>query len=177
MEKSLLIAGFGGQGVMLIGRMLGHAAACGGKSATFYPSYGPEQRGGTANCTVVLSDEEVGSPVIEQADIVVVMNEPSLTKFESRVKPGGTLIVNSSLVQPRDVRSDIKVVWLPAYEMASSVGYAKAANMVIMGSCVVESQVLDVEMAIDALTKKMKQDSSVLEKNVAAVRLGTEFSG
>lgn len=177
MEKSVLIAGFGGQGVMLIGRLLGHAAAGGGKSATFYPSYGPEQRGGTANCTVVLSDEEIGSPIVKQADIVIVMNEPSLAKFENSVKPNGTLIVNSSLVERREVRKDVKTVWLPANEIAESIGYGKAANMVMMGCCVAESKVLDIDMAVGAITQRMNSDSGALEKNISALRKGTEYSG
>ncbi|MDR3590472.1 MAG: 2-oxoacid:acceptor oxidoreductase family protein [Negativicutes bacterium] len=176
MEKSFLIAGFGGQGVMLIGKMLGHSAAYGGKNATFYPSYGPEQRGGTANCTVVLADEEVGSPVVQQADIVAVMNEPSLAKFADRVKTNGTLIVNKSLVAPREIRSDIKVVWLPTNEIAASIGSEKAANMVMLGCCVAESQVLDIEMAVSAVSDRMKKDSEILAKNIDALRKGAAFS-
>ena len=176
MEKSVLIAGFGGQGVMLIGRLLGYAAAGGGKSATFYPSYGPEQRGGTANCTVVLSDDEIGSPIVQQADIVIVMNEPSLEKFENRVKLNGTLIVNSSLVERRTVRADIKAVWLPANEIAESIGYGKAANIVLMGCCVAESKVIDMEMAVGAITQRISKDSGALEKNITALKMGAEFS-
>jgi len=175
MEKSFMIAGFGGQGVMLIGKMLGQSAAFANKYATFYPSYGPEQRGGTANCTVVISDEEVGSPVVKQADIVVVMNEPSLAKFENLVKPNGTLIANRSLIPVRNVRSDINVVWLPANEIAVSIGAEKAANMVVLGCCISKSQVINIEVAISALTKKMNRNDQTLEKNKTAIYKGAEF--
>ena len=114
MENSLLIAGFGGQGVILIGQLLGYAATAAGKNATFYPAYGAEQRGGTANCTVVIADEEIGSPVVTELDAVIAMNEPSLARFEGLAKPGGTIIVNSSLIKRAVGRTDVKAAYVPA---------------------------------------------------------------
>ena len=156
MERSLLVAGFGGQGVMTIGQMVGLAAAYSGKNATYFPSYGPEQRGGTANCTVVISDDEIGSPIVQQADIVIVMNEPSLVKFEGSVKPGGTLLVNSTLVESKAGRSDISVKYIPASEIADRIGASKAANMVMLGACMKVLPLVPMEQLEDALKTKAR---------------------
>lgn len=174
MENSLLIAGFGGQGVILIGQLLGYAATAAGKSATFYPAYGAEQRGGTANCTVVIADEEVGSPVVTQLDVVIVMNEPSLVRFESWVKPGGTIIVNSSLVSQKVARTDIKAVYVAANEMADKIGSDKSANMIMLGTYLAVSKALPKEAVLSTMKDKLASKANLLPLNESAINAGME---
>jgi len=132
----LFFAGSGGQGILLMGQMITYAAMLEDKSATFFPSYGPEMRGGTANCTVVVSDKPVSCPVIYEADAIVVMNLPSLLKFESMVKPGGVLLINTSIISQKATRTDIKVCYVPVNEIATELGSLKVANMVMLGALV-----------------------------------------
>lgn len=172
MENSLIIAGFGGQGVILIGQLLGYSATAAGKYATYYPAYGAEQRGGTANCTVVIGDEEIGSPVITKLDTVIAMNEPSLVKFEQWVKPGGTIIVNSSLITRKISRTDVKAVYVPANEMAEKVGSDKSANMVILGSYLATSNVLPIEQLVATMKEKLAAKAKFLPMNEAAIKAG-----
>lgn len=172
MENSLLIAGFGGQGVILIGQLLGYAASEAGKHATYYPAYGAEQRGGTANCTVVIGDEEIGSPVVTRLDTVIVMNEPSLDRFESWVKPGGTIIVNSSLVSRQVGRSDIKAVYIPANEIASQIGSEKIANMAMLGAYLALSKVLPVNAILATMKAKLADKPQFLPLNEEAIEAG-----
>ena len=176
MENSLLIAGFGGQGVVLVGQLLGYAASSAGKNATYYPSYGAEQRGGTANCTVVISDEEIGSPVVSRPDVVIVMNEPSLVRFEERVKPGGTLIFNSSLIKRVPARTDIKVVAVPANDMAEKLGSDKIANMVVLGAYIGVSQALSLESVMATMKAKLDKKPEMVVLNEAAILAGVQCS-
>ncbi len=177
MENSLLIAGFGGQGIILIGQLLGYAATSLGMNATFFPSYGAEQRGGTANCTVVLSDHEIGSPVVTKLDTVIVMNEPSLDRFVGWVKPGGTIIVNSSLVSRKVNREDIKTIYVPANEMAERIGSVKAANMVMLGSYIRASKALPIDAIIEAMKNRLSGKPRFIPVNEAAIEAGMGFSG
>ena len=172
MENSLLIAGFGGQGVVLIGQLLGYAASAAGKNATYYPSYGAEQRGGTANCTVVISDEEIGSPVVSRLDVVIVMNEPSLLRFEERVKPGGAIIVNTSLIKRTVLRSDIHVISIPANEIAMKLGTEKIANMVILGSYLAQGKILPVSEVIATMKVILAGKATMLSINEEALNAG-----
>jgi len=172
MENSLLIGGFGGQGVILIGQLLGYAATKANKNATYYPSYGAEQRGGTANCTVVISDEEIGSPVVTKLDTVIAMNEPSLVRFEEWVKPGGTIIVNSSLISSKVTRSDVKAIYVPANDIAVELGTDKAANMVILGSYIGASKALTVDAVVETMKEKMASKAKFLPINEAAIKAG-----
>ena len=174
MEYSVLIAGFGGQGVMSIGKMLCYGADENGKYATFFPTYGGEQRGGTANCTVIISDGEIASPVVRQADIVIVMNQPSFVKFEERVKPGGTLMVNSSNVESRTGRTDIKSVEVPADAIALSVNNPKASNMVILGAFLKETGFISSEEMEGTIRSQMGRKPQYLEANLLAFRRGLE---
>src|SRR5574344_1516367 len=114
MLKNIILAGFGGQGVLFAGKVLAYAGLCDNKNVSWLPSYGPEMRGGTANCSVVVSDKAIASPLVDQADVVIAMNRPSLDKFESHVKPGGTLVINSSIIDRKAERSDINVVYCDA---------------------------------------------------------------
>ena len=172
MENSLLIAGFGGQGVILIGQLLGYTASEAGRNATYYPAYGAEQRGGTANCTVVIADEEIGSPVVTKLDTVIVMNEPSLVRFEGWVKPGGTIIVNSSLISRQVGRMDIKAIYISANEIASQIGSEKIANMVMLGAYLAVSKVLPVDAILATMQAKLAGKPQFLPLNEAAIGAG-----
>lgn len=176
MENSLLVAGFGGQGVVLIGQLLGYAASSAGMNATYYPSYGAEQRGGTANCTVVLSDEEIGSPVVSKLDVVIAMNEPSLVRFEGWVKPGGTIIVNSSLVKRTVGRSDIKSVYVPANDIAEKLGSDKIANMVLLGSYLAVSKAIPPEAVLNTMKQKLSGKPALVPLNEAAIKSGLNLT-
>ncbi len=142
MKLKMFFAGSGGQGTLAIGQMIAKAAMQEGKEVTWLPSYGPEMRGGTANCTVVVSDKPIACPLINEADVLVVMNLPSLLKFEPMVAPGGLLIVNSSLVPEKAKRDDIRVVYAPVNEKAAELGSDKAANMVMLGAVIQETGVV-----------------------------------
>jgi 2-oxoglutarate ferredoxin oxidoreductase subunit gamma len=143
--KKLFFAGSGGQGILLMGQMITYAAMLEDKNATFLPSYGPEMRGGTANCTVVVSDKAVGCPLIYEADAIVVMNLPSLIKFEPMVKPGGVLLVNTSIIDQPAKRTDIKVLNVPVNEIAMEIGSVKVGNMVMLGALVRATDVVSEE--------------------------------
>ena len=134
MTEQIILAGFGGQGVLLAGQIIAYAGMNEGKNVSWLPSYGPEMRGGTANCNVVVSDEEVGSPVVVEADCLIVMNRPSLEKYEKDLKPGGLLLLDSDLIEIEPTRTDIKVIKVPANSLAEQAGSIKAANMVMLGA-------------------------------------------
>ena len=133
MTHKIVCAGFGGQGVLSIGTMLAYSAMLEGKEVSWLPSYGPEMRGGTANCSVIISEEPVASPIVTKPDVLIVMNTPSLAKFEDAVVSGGTIIVNSSLIDKKVTRTDVKVYYVPANERAQELGTARAANIYILG--------------------------------------------
>ena len=150
----LFFAGSGGQGVLTMGQMVTYAAMYADMNATWLPSYGPEMRGGTANCTVVISpDKPVSCPLIYEADDVVVMNLPSLIKFESLVKPGGNLFVNSSMIEQKATRDDINVYYVPANDIAMKLGNARTANIVMLGAMVSVAPVVPVEMVYRIMKK------------------------
>jgi len=134
MEKQFLIAGFGGQGVLLIGQLIAKAAMLEGREVSWMPSYGPEMRGGEANCAVVVSDEAIGSPLVSEPPVLVAMNKPSLIKFMPKMQCGGTLIYNSSLIEGVDIRDDIKVIAVPCNEIAAKLDSDRVANMVMLGA-------------------------------------------
>ena len=148
----MFFAGSGGQGVLLMGQMVTHAAMLDDKSSTFFPSYGPEMRGGTANCTVVVSDKTISCPLIYEADFIVAMNLPSLIKFEPMVKPGGIMLLNKSFINQKPTRDDITVYEVPVNEMAQELGNLRVANMVMLGAFVRSTKVVSeasVEKVID----------------------------
>ena len=152
--NKLFFAGSGGQGVLTMGQMVTYAAMYADMNATWLPSYGPEMRGGTANCTVVISpDKPVSCPLIYEADNVVVMNLPSLTKFESLVKPGGNLFINSTLIDQKASRDDINVYYVDAGGIALQLGNARTANVVMLGAVVEVSKVVPVEMIYKIMEK------------------------
>lgn len=152
MTEEIIVAGFGGQGVLLTGKLLAIAGMREGKHVSHIPSYGAEMRGGTANCSVVISDEEIASPAIEHPSVVIVLNEPSLVKFESRVAPGGLLLLNSTLIEARPKRKDIRVVEMDFTDIARDEGAEKAANMAALGRLLKEIPGLcELESVISAL--------------------------
>ncbi|MFO0840287.1 MAG: 2-oxoacid:acceptor oxidoreductase family protein [Phycisphaerae bacterium] len=178
MKHEVLIAGFGGQGILLMGRMLAEAAMDEGLFATWFPSYGPEMRGGTANCTTMFSSEEIGSPVAASYSEVIVMNEPSLERFAPRVRPGGLLLVNASLVQGRCDRTDIHQHALPAGAIARDSGVERASNVVMLGALLGVTAALSsasVEGAVARLIGAKRPD--LIEANIRALHAGIAAVG
>ena len=145
MKREIILSGFGGQGVMSIGKNLAEAGVVEGLEVSWVPSYGPEMRGGTANCTVILSDERIGAPLVEEATEIVVMNRPSLLKFEKVVRPGGTVFINSSIVPDKVTRDDVRAVYVPCDEIAAELGNPKVGNMVMLGAYIGATGALKVE--------------------------------
>lgn len=177
MIHEIIIAGFGGQGVMSMGQILAYAGMFDGKEVSWLPSYGPEQRGGTANVSVVISDEPVGSPVFSHPQIAVVLNNPSFDKFEPKVAPGGVLIVNESLVQRKSERQDIKVVPIPATELANELGEVRVANTILLGRLLRESNVVSKEAVIHALKKILsKGKQQAIPINIQALEVDSSVA-
>ena len=177
MMDKIVLAGFGGQGVMFVGKVLAYAGLLDDREVCWIPSYGPEMRGGTANCAVIVANEEIHSPVIEQADCGIVLNQPSYDKFLSRIKPGGALVVNSSIINMEKNREDIEILALPASEIANDLGAPNIANMVCLGALLTKLQLTDyrsVEKALNAVVGKKRPE--LYEVNLAAVKKGGEFS-
>ena len=173
MEKSFIFAGFGGQGMLLIGKFMAMSCMLDGKHVSWLPSYGPEMRGGTANCSVIVSDEPVASPLVDVADVVVAMNRPSLDKFESHVKPGGTLVINSSLIDRKAERDDIQVVYCDATRIAEEVGNPKVGNMVMLGAYVAATKILKPETIEEMITEMFAgAKAKFIPLNIEAFRRG-----
>ena len=176
MQTEVIISGFGGQGTLYAGQVLAYAAMDEGKQVTWIPSYGPEMRGGTANCTVVVSDEEIGSPTVKHPKAVLALNLPSLDKYEDMIAPGGCLVVNESMVNRKPTRTDIQVVILPANEIAREIGNERATNMVMLGALLANIEILPE----DALEKALKNHTAqrlqkFVEMNIQALRRGAEY--
>lgn len=175
MQKEIIIAGFGGQGVLFSGQVLAYAAMDAGKEVTWIPSYGPEMRGGTANCTVIIADEEIGSPLVKNPQLAIALNLPSFDKYEDLLVPGGTLVVNQSMVDRPAKRTDINVVLVPCNEIAEEIGDKKLLNMVAVGALLTalpEISLKDVEKALEGhLPERHKH---LLPKNYEALRRGFE---
>lgn len=176
MQTEVIFAGFGGQGVLFGGQLLAYAGMDEGKEVTWIPSYGPEMRGGTANCTVVVSDEEIGSPIIQNPTAVIAMNRPSLDKYEPLVKPGGVLVVNTSMVDRKTTRTDIKVVEVNANEAAEKLGDQRMANMVLLGALLANLPFLPPESIQKALKGHLpERHQKLLSKNFDALQAGAHF--
>ena len=172
MQNEVIIAGFGGQGVLLIGKMLAYGGMQEGKEVSWLPSYGPEMRGGTANCTVVISDRPVGSPVIQCPQGLVAMNLPSLDKFEPAVKPGGLILINSSLI-PRDTnRSDVRSIKVPANEVANALNNPKGANMVALGAYMGATDAVSLPIMENLVRETFQGKPKLVEANLEALRRG-----
>ena len=176
MKKEIIIAGFGGQGVLSMGKILAYAGLMQGKEVTWMPAYGPEQRGGTANVTVILSDDPIASPLLQKYDIVVVLNQPSMDKFESRVKPGGILIFDPNGMTRVPERKDINVYRIPATDTAAALGQAKTFNMFVLGGLLKVDPVVELDKVMLGLKKSLpERHHKLLPANEVAMLKGGEI--
>ncbi len=177
MQKSVVIAGFGGQGVMLAGEVLAEAGKDEGKYVTFLPSYGPEQRGGTANCHVIISDSEIASPVIDRPEAAIILNLPSLDKYEPLMKEDGIVILNKTLI-PREVkRDDIRVLQIDALDVAKQFGSEKVVNMILLGAYVEVEKPVTIETLKEVVRKNFTgRRAELLEVNLKAIEEGSKFA-
>ena len=171
----ILYAGFGGQGILFSGKFLAYEGLIAGKHVSWLPSYGPEMRGGTANCSVIISDEEVGSPIVDKPDVLVVMNLPSLDKYENEVVPGGKIFVDSTLIERKITRTDVDVFYIPATGIANEKKIPTLANMIITGKMLKEIGIsLDnIDVVLSKIVSARHQD--LLEVNKDAIKTGYEF--
>ena len=175
MKKEYIFAGFGGQGMLLIGKFLAMACMLDGKHVSWLPSYGPEMRGGTANCTVKFSDKEIASPCAKKIDILMGMNAPAIDKFESSLRPGGLLLVNSSLVHEREYRDDIRVVKVPMTEIAAEHENPKGANIVMMGAMAANSDLFTEDDLERLINEFFEKKGKINPKNGLCFRAGTQI--
>lgn len=178
MNTDVIMAGFGGQGILMIGNLLSIAAMEEGRQVTYFPAYGVEMRGGTANCTVVVSDEEIGSPVVGRPKSCVVMNSPSLDKYQPLLADGGALVVNSSLVDPGKVtRKDLSVLAIPANEIARKVGSPQLASMVALGAFAAKTGIVAMETLFACIPKVVsKKYEKFIPLNLDALKEGEAFA-
>ena len=172
-DLNILFAGFGGQGVLFSGKVIAYAGMMEGKEISWLPSYGPEMRGGTANCSVCISDNKIGSPLVTNPDILVAMNLPSLDKFEKDVVPGGMIILDSTLINRKVKRDDVNVIYLPASKLSEDAGVKGAANMVIVGRLWKETKVCSDENLDKGLVKSIPvKKMDLLDKNRKMISTG-----
>lgn len=170
-----IFAGFGGQGVLLIGKLVAYAGMDEGRNVSWLPSYGPEMRGGTANCSVVVSDDPIASPVLSMADCVIAMNTPSLDKFEANVLPGGKLFINSSIIDKKATRTDIDVYYVPCNDIADQLGNPKVLNMAMLGAYLEATKVVGVESVLQALLHSLgEKKAHLIPLNRQAIEMGAE---
>ena len=176
MTYEVIMAGFGGQGLLFSGKVLAHAGLVENKELSWLPSYGPEMRGGTCNCSVIISDDPVGSPIIARPNILMVMNEPSLDKFEDMVVPGGIIFVDSSLIARKVNRTDVDVVYIPATQMAKDMNAVSLANMIILGAIVEKTKCVKSESMEPTLKGVISaRKASLLDLNLKAIEKGRKF--
>ena len=172
----ILIAGFGGQGVLFAGKLIAYKGLLEDKQISWLPSYGPEMRGGTANCSVIVSDTAVGSPIVSNPDVLVAMNLPSLKKYESEVVSGGTIIVDSTLISEKVQRDDVNVYYVPATKIATDEGFSTLANMILMGKLMQVCDNVGCAKVEDAVKKVVPpRKANLIDVNLKAVKLGYEF--
>ena len=177
MTTQILIAGFGGQGVLFAGKFLAYKGLSEGREVSWLPSYGPEMRGGTANCSVILSDEPVGSPIVAKPDVLMAMNLPSFDKYESSVVPGGYVFVDSTLIARKAQRTDITAFYIPATKMAADAGTPTLANMIIVGKMMKESGAVSLE-GLEATMKKFvpAKHADLVDANMNAIMAGYNYA-
>ncbi|MBE9547518.1 MAG: 2-oxoacid:acceptor oxidoreductase family protein [Proteobacteria bacterium] len=174
--KKTIFAGFGGQGVLMMGYAFAVAAMRDGKEVTYLPSYGAEMRGGTANCTVSVSDEEIFSPVASSPDYAVIMNNPSMIKYESTIREGGIIILNSNLVDKEPSRDDVVVVNVPAIDIAKKLGSERAINMIMLGAFVAKTKITSLDSILNGLTEIVKgKKASLMKMNRKGLDRGAEY--
>lgn len=175
-HQEVRIAGMGGQGIMVIGQLLAHATVLEGGNVVWFPSYGPETRGGSAECMVIISDEEIGSPLSSSPDTLIAMTQPLLDKFAGSVRAGGTIIVNTSLAKRPDYRDDCEIIEVPATELATELGNAKAANMVILGAYVQRLKPVALDSVKASMTMVIAEHNHrFIPVNNAALDKGAEL--
>ena len=177
MTTQILIAGFGGQGVLFAGKFIAYKGLSENREVSWLPSYGPEMRGGTANCSVILSDEPVGSPIVAKPDVLMAMNLPSFDKYEDSVVPGGAVFVDSTLIARKAQRTDIKTFYIPATKMAADAGTPTLANMIMVGKMMKESGAV----SLDGLEETMKKfvpakHANLIEANMNAIMAGYTYA-
>ena len=178
MTHQFLIAGFGGQGLLFAGKFLVNKGMNEGKEVSWLPSYGPEMRGGTANCSVIVGDEPIGSPIVDNPDVLMVMNLPSLDKYEDSVQPGGMIFVDSTLIARKVKRTDVKVFYIPATKIATETGVTTLANMIITGKILKELGEYEQDKVESALKMVVSiKHPEMFDFNVKALKLGAEFEG
>ncbi|MBE6950494.1 MAG: 2-oxoacid:ferredoxin oxidoreductase subunit gamma [Ruminococcaceae bacterium] len=172
----IMIAGFGGQGVLFAGKFLAYKGMVQDKQISWLPSYGPEMRGGTANCSVVISDSPVGSPIITSPDVLIAMNLPSLQKFVDAVVPGGTIILDSTLIDAKVERTDVKVFYIPATQMAKDAGFSTLANMILAGKALKEMDIVSWEGNRETLESFIPaKKANLIDINCQALQTGYDF--
>ena len=172
MERATILSGFGGQGLLFAGQVLANAGLIEGRHVTWLPSYGPEMRGGTASCTVIVSDRPIGSPIVDRADIVVALNPPSLGKFEHVLVPGGLLVLNDSLIEAMPNRTDIEIVRIPCSALAREVGDERVISILALGGALGRRPIVGVDAVRQALSEK--GGPKVVEMNLRALALGLD---
>ena len=172
--SEIVFAGFGGQGILSMGKFLAYAGMDAGLNVSWLPSYGPEMRGGTANCSVIVTDESIGSPVVYEASAVVVMNKPSLDKFEKAVVKGGLIVLDSNLIDRMPARDDVEVIAIPAQKIAEEVGSVQIANMVLLGALIERTGVVTMEQILGALKDHGKE--KFFQMNKDALVKGAELA-
>ena len=172
MQSEVMFAGYGGQGIMISAKILAYAAMKEGREVAWVPSYGPEMRGGTAYCTVVISDRLIGSPIIRNPGYLVAMNRPSLEKFASRVKPNGTLLINSSLIAVGSGRDDVDELRIPVNDLAVQLGNVRTANIVALSAFVTRTQLVDLQTLRACIKSEFAKKAALIPLNMAAVEQG-----
>lgn len=176
MTYEIIFAGFGGQGILFSGKVIAYAGMIENKNVSHLPSYGPEMRGGTANCSVIVSDEDIASPIITEPELLVVMNGPSLDKFEQSVLPGGKIFIDSTLISRECVRDDVTSFRIPATQMANDMGIPKLANMIIVGKLIKETAMFTWDELIGAVKKLVPASkATMLESNIKALEAGYNY--
>ena len=177
MQQEIIISGFGGQGTLFAGQLLAYAAMDSGYQVTWIPSYGPEMCGGKARCTVIVSDEEIGSPLVRRPSAAIVLNIPSMEAFEPAIKSGGVLVVNSSLVPQKSERTDINVLYIPASDMAIELGNVRIANVICLGALVQAAGIVSLEAIEQALDAHLpERHRKLLGLNSEALRKGAALA-
>lgn len=178
MTNQILIAGFGGQGVLFAGKFLAYKGLLEEKQISWLPSYGPEMRGGTANCSVIISDEPVGSPIVSNPDALIAMNLPSLDKYEPAVVPSGKVFIDSTLIDRKALRDDIDAYYIPATKMAADAGIPTLANMIILGKMIKETGAVSFENLLDAMKKVVSaKRAELMDINIKALETGYNYQG
>lgn len=176
MTEEIIIAGFGGQGVLSMGQVLCYSGVMQNKEVTWFPSYGPEMRGGTANCTAIISDEKISSPVLNKFDTAIVLNQPSLDKFEENVKPGGLLIYDSNGITRLPVRKDINICVIDASDEANRMNNGKIMNMIVLGGFLKKKPIIDLANILKGLAKVLPERyHSLIPLNESAIKRGMEI--